>query len=64
MKRLILILAVVLGIAALAFADPKIVVPVQKWDFGYVPQQSTLTHDYWIRNAGSDTLRIVQVKPG
>ena len=64
MKRPILVLAIIAGVFSLAFADPKIVVPEESWDFGYVPQQGTFTHDYWIKNVGTDTLRIVKVKPG
>jgi hypothetical protein len=64
MKKLILLAAIVLMIASMAFADPQILVPEQKWDFGYVPQNGILTHDYPIVNIGTDTLRIVKVKPG
>lgn len=64
MKKAVLIFAIVMGVAALAFADPKIVIPEQTWDFGYVPQQGTFTHDYWIKNVGTDTLRIIKVRPG
>lgn len=64
MKKLILISTILLGIASMAFADPRIIIPETKWDFGYVPQHGVLTHDYWIRNAGDDTLKIIKVKPG
>lgn len=64
MNKQILFFAIIMAIASLAFADPKIVVPEQTWDFGHVPQNGTLSHDYWVKNGGTDTLRIVNVKPG
>ena len=64
MSKRILIIAIIMGFASIAFADPKIFVPEQKWDFGHVPQHGTYTHDYLVKNIGTDTLRIVKVKPG
>ncbi len=64
MRKTVLILAIVAGVAALAYADPRLVIPEKSWDFGYVPQQGTFAHDYWIKNVGTDTLRIIKVKPG
>jgi len=46
------------------FAGAKISVPEKEWDFGAVPQQSTVSHEYWIKNIGDDTLRNIVVKPG
>jgi|WetSurMetagenome_2_1015567.scaffolds.fasta_scaffold31306_3 hypothetical protein len=47
-----------------AMAHPKIVVPEIHWDYGNVPQNATLSHDYVVKNIGDDTLRITDVKPG
>jgi hypothetical protein len=33
------------------------------WDFGYVPKTGTVSHTYIVKNAGSDTLIIVKVRP-
>jgi hypothetical protein len=49
---------------AIILADPKILVPEQKWDFGHVPQHGTYTHDYVVKNVGTDSLKIIKVKPG
>jgi hypothetical protein len=49
---------------AISLAGPQMSVPVTHWDYGNVPQNSILTHDYWIRNIGNDTLKILDVKPG
>ena len=45
-------------------AKPKLDMPETHWDFGSVPQNAVLSHDYWIRNSGDDTLKIFDVKPG
>ena len=42
----------------------KIEVPETSFDFGYVPQGVKISHVYWIKNVGSDTLFIRDVKPG
>ena len=34
------------------------------FNFGYVPQGYSISHTFWLRNAGSDTLRITDVRPG
>ena len=64
MRKLILTATLILGMVCLAQADPKIFLPEISYDFGHVPQNSTLTHDYWIKNIGTDTLKIIRVKPG
>lgn len=64
MRKLILTTILVLSLAAISFAEPKITIPEARWDFGHAPQQSALTHDYIITNTGDDTLKIIRVKPG
>ncbi len=64
MRRLLLLFAFIVGIAGIAAGSPKIEVPETAWDFGHVPQNSTLSHDYWIKNIGTDSLKIIRVKPG
>jgi hypothetical protein len=34
------------------------------FQFGYCPQSSTVTHIFWLYSTGSDTLKILSVKPG
>ncbi|MEE9554918.1 MAG: hypothetical protein V3W18_11530 [candidate division Zixibacteria bacterium] len=64
MKNLILTAILVLTLAAMSVAEPNIMIPKQRWDFGHAPQHSALTHDYVIMNTGTDTLNIIRVKPG
>lgn len=75
----ILVLAVAAGLGAMAHAtDPpqpaatpqpkasgaKLEVPEPTFDFGYEPQHTKVTHVYWLKNSGTDTLRITDVRPG
>ena len=64
MSRRILFFAFITAFASLALADPRISVPEKSWDFGNVPQNGTFSHDYWVKNIGTDTLRIIKVKAG
>ncbi|MBI5868558.1 MAG: DUF1573 domain-containing protein [candidate division Zixibacteria bacterium] len=43
---------------------PRVAVSAEEFDFGRVPQGSTISHVFWIKNIGEDTLRITDVKPG
>lgn len=44
--------------------QPRLEVPEVSFNFGYVPQGSSLSHTFWLRNVGGDTLRITDVRPG
>jgi len=35
-----------------------------EFDFGVAPQQAYLSHSYWLKNVGRDTLEIIQIRPG
>jgi hypothetical protein len=65
-----LALAVVIAIGAALFlphskgGPPKIWFSETSWNFGRTPQQSSVSHVFWIKNIGRDTLRIMKVKPG
>lgn len=32
--------------------------------FGYAPQHSKVSHVFWLKSTGDDTLRILSVRPG
>jgi hypothetical protein len=64
MKKMLAAIMFLISCSVIAMAAPQISVPETHWDFGNVPQNATLTHDYWIRNLGTDTLRIIDVRPG
>jgi hypothetical protein len=41
---------------------PKIEFSERVWDFGRVPQQSTVSHVFWIKNVGTDTLKDISAR--
>ncbi len=47
-----------------AFAAPRLTIPVTEFDFGFVPQNSSISHVFWLKSTGDDSLKIVAVKPG
>ena len=67
MKRLVFT-TMVLGIAAMlsstVLGAPLMHLPEQEFDFGYVPQNSKVSHVFMIYNNGDDSLRIEKVVPG
>lgn len=67
MKRttlILLILVFTFGLFGSALADPAITIPESVFDFGYVPQHSKISHVFWLFSTGTDTLKILKVKPG
>ena len=67
MKKIVYALMVVGAAAVLAPAltgAPLLQVPEKEFDFGYTPQNSKVTHVFWLYNKGDDTLKIVKVVPG
>ncbi|MCK5126754.1 MAG: hypothetical protein KAR42_10905 [candidate division Zixibacteria bacterium] len=58
------ILVLALLLASQVFAVPKMLISEDSFDFGFVPQNSKVTHVFWIKSVGDDTLKILKVKPG
>ncbi len=44
--------------------QPKLLIPETSFDYGYVPTKSTISHYYLVKNLGTDSLKIENVKPG
>jgi hypothetical protein len=67
MKRMNLVFCAVgltLLWAAAALSAPKLTMPETVFDFGYMPQNSTVSHVFWMYSTGDDTLKIINVKTG
>ena len=43
---------------------PRISFSETFWNFGRIPQNSRISHAFWIKNVGGGILRILDVKPG
>jgi hypothetical protein len=54
--------------ATLAFGQapsgPQMTIKEKAFDFGYVPQNSEISHVFWLYSTGTDSLKIINVKPG
>ena len=51
-----------------ALSKPQLTIPDPVFDFGYVPQNSKISHVFWLYSTGTDTLtdtlKIINVRPG
>lgn len=47
-----------------AIAAPRLLIKETAFDFGYAPQNSKVSHVFWLYSTGDDTLKILKVKPG
>ncbi len=56
------VLLVLLMLTAGSLAAEK--APLQKWDFGYVPQKSVVGHVFYLKNSGEKALTVTNIKPG
>jgi hypothetical protein len=57
------------GVLALAMASgvmaaPRLTIDGASFNFGYVPQNSAVSHVFWLQSTGDDTLKIIKVQPG
>ena len=65
-KTTLIILAIIFafGLFGNALDEPALTIPESLFDFGYVPQHSKISHVFWLHSTGTDTLKILNVKPG
>ena len=54
----------VLFVVGNAQAAPQLLIKEKIFNFGYVPQNSKISHVFWLYSTGDDTLKILKVKPG
>jgi len=57
------------GLLAIAMASgvvaaPRVTIDGSSFNFGYVPQNSAVSHVFWLLSTGDDTLKIIKVQPG
>ncbi|MCH7878274.1 MAG: hypothetical protein IH914_03045 [candidate division Zixibacteria bacterium] len=57
-------LAFCFSLAALASAESNLTIPESLFDFGFAPQKSKLTHVFWLKSTGDDSLIIAKIVPG
>lgn len=44
--------------------NSRLEVPEVTFRFGYAPQNAKIAHVYWLKNVGSDTMHLTDVRPG
>jgi len=47
-----------------AFSAPRLTIPESTFNFGYAPQNSKVSHVFWLHSTGDDSLKIIKVVPG
>ena len=52
------------GVAAGAVQGPSIQLPETQFDFGEASEGGKVTHEFEVRNTGTEVLQIQQVRPG
>ncbi len=58
------LLTVVICSASAVIAAPRMVLEETTFNFGYVPQNAKISHDFWLLSKGEDSLIILKVVPG
>ena len=61
---LIGIAAVLVLISGVAQAAPRLIIPESSFDFGFVPQNSKISHTFQLMSTGDVELKILKVVPG
>jgi hypothetical protein len=64
MLRQVALFAGICLAAAAVSAAPELSLSELSFDFGYVPQNSNVSHVFWLKSTGDDTLIIQRVIPG
>lgn len=45
-------------------SNATLAIPEVDFRFGYAPQNAKIAHNYWLKNEGPDSLRLIDVRPG
>lgn len=62
LSGLTLFLALVVTVSAVA--APRLTIKENEFRYGFVPQNTTLSHPFWLYSTGDDSLKILKVIPG
>ncbi len=63
MKRFIFLI-ICLSLTVSLYAAPQIEIPESSFNFGKAPQKAKVSHTFWIKSVGTDTLVIEKIIPG
>lgn len=60
----LLVLAIFVLASCRVTAQSELAIPNDVFEFGFVPQKSTVVHYFWFKSVGADTLVITEIKTG
>jgi len=63
-SRLALVGVILLVGLSTAVAGPQVGFPETIYDFGHTPRASKVSHTFWLKSVGDDTLEVRSVRPG
>jgi len=63
-RMILTVMATFAGLSATAYGVPRLTMPETVFDFGFAPQNATISHKFWLISTGDDTLKILKVVPG
>jgi len=58
------IVCIILFIGSSVMAQPELEISQSEFSFGMIPQNSTVSHKFWFKSIGDDTLKISEIKTG
>jgi len=64
MNRVLTALIIAVALSASVAAEPTLLAPAYRFDFGITPSNTNLTHSFWLKSVGTDTVVIDQIKTG
>jgi len=62
--RFVMIMAAITVLSGKASAGPELLVEPSEFEFGLAPQKSTISHSFWFKSIGDDTIVINEIKTG
>ena len=63
-RPFIVVVVMLLAVAGAIQAAPRLVLPETVFNFGLVPQNSKISHVFWLYSKGDDSLIVLKVVPG
>ncbi len=64
LKQSLVVIAILFLLTASSFSAPRLTIQDGTFNFGYVPQNSKISHSFWLKSTGDDTLKILKITPG
>lgn len=63
-KKLTILTAIIIFSFSSLLAEAKLEILNESFNFGVIPQHSSLSYNFWLKSTGTDTLHITEIKTG